>query len=462
MRLPVLARSLRVRLAVVFTVLVASIIALVGVVTYQLLRQSLLDELERDLTRRAETFQAVSPAPPYDLNMIGDPDVLLQVVSADGVALARTGNLGSGILPLPDPARDGAVVKVHMADRPLFLTAAPLDAGRYVVVARSPATIYGTLRTLRTLLTAVVALAMTLTCAASWLYARAALKPIERVVDAAGAVRDSRDLARRVPHQAAPDELGRLVEAFNDMLAELDDAYTSLDRSNQQMRQFLADCSHELRCPLARIRSTVDVLERVDGAEAPDDVAFRSQALADIAAETDRMARMVRQLLILARADVGASIEPRPVRLGRVLGAACRQAERMTTGIALVAPSPDALGDTVISGDADHLEQVLLILLDNAFKYTPPPGEVRVEAVREGNDARISVSDTGLGVPPEDADRIFERFYRGRNSTVATGTGLGLAIASWVIEQHHGRIEYARADNGGSRFSIVLPVTHHR
>jgi signal transduction histidine kinase len=92
----------------------------------------------------------------------------------------------------------------------------------------------------------------------------------------------------------------------------------------------------------------------------------------------------------------------------------------------------------MVRGDADHLEQALLILLDNAFKYTPPPGEVRVATRRDGMHARIDVTDTGLGIPPEDRDRIFERFYRGRNVTAATGTGLGLAIASWIAPQHDG------------------------
>jgi two-component system OmpR family sensor kinase len=449
---------LRVRLAAVFTLLVAGILVLVGIATYQLLRQSLLDEIERDVARRASMFQATAPAPPYDLDVFGAPDVFLQVVDTDGMVVARSGNLGSRTLPLAGGASSGNVVEVHVAERPLFLTAAPLDGNRYVIVARSPVTTYGALNTLRNLLTAVVAAAVAVTAVASWLYARAALRPVERVVEAARTVRDSRDLARRVQHRGPSDELGRLVETFNGMLAELDAAYTSLDRTNDHLRQFLADCSHELRAPLARIRSTVDLLERIDGSETPDDAAFRSRALADIAAETDRMGRMVRQLLILARADAGATIDPRPVRLADVLTAARRQGERMRNGTTLRFPPPGTLSDAVVRGDADHLEQLLLILLDNAFNYTPPPGEVRVDASRDGAYASLSVTDTGVGIPPEDADRIFERFYRGRNGSLATGTGLGLAIARWVVEQHHGRIEHTDAPGGGSRFSVELPL----
>ncbi|OLB76176.1 MAG: hypothetical protein AUI14_19535 [Actinobacteria bacterium 13_2_20CM_2_71_6] len=253
------------------------------------------------------------------------------------------------------------------------------------------------------------------------------------------------------------------------MLAELETAQTALDGSNQQLRRFLADCSHELRAPLARIRAAADLLARMDGRPGDEggsrsgdaEAAFRSQALADIAEDTDRMARRVRELLILARADAGATIEPRPVRLADVLAVACRHAERMTGGLRLVV-DPDAetaLCDAVVAGDPDYLQQVLLILLDNAVKYTPPPGQVRISARIEDRHAEISVADTGIGIPPEDTDRIFERFYRGRNAAASTGTGLGLAIASWVIAQHAGRLALTSTPGVGSRFSILLPLS---
>jgi signal transduction histidine kinase len=112
-----------------------------------------------------------------------------------------------------------------------------------------------------------------------------------------------------------------------------------------------------------------------------------------------------------------------------------------------------------VLGDADHLEQAVLILLDNAFKYTPPPGQVHVRTHREHDEARIDVTDTGLGVPPQDRSKIFERFYRGRNASAATGTGLGLAIASWIAAQHGGTIQLAGTQGDGSTFSLRIPLT---
>lgn len=452
--------SLRLRLAAVFTLLVAATLVLVGVVTYQLLRSSLLADIERDVSHRAAGFAAAAPSPPYNVDTFGAPDVFLQISDLAGTPVARSGNLGDRVLPTPEAARRAEVVEVRVAGRPLFLTAAPLTGDRLIVVARSPATTYGALRELRQLLIIVVGGVVLLTALVGWLYARTALRPIGTVIDAARAVRDSRDLSRRVDHRGGTDEVGRLVGTFNEMLAELHDAHRSLDSSNQRLRQFLADCSHELRAPLARIRSTVDLLARTDDPPEPDatDPAFRSRALADVAAETDRMARMVRQLLILARADAGAIIDRRPVRLGDVLATAGRHAERMADGVTLHPARPGALADVIVSGDADHLEQLILILLDNAFKYTPPPGEVRIDAERTDDGVRIAVTDTGLGVPEEDAERIFERFYRGRNAAAATGTGLGLAIASWIATQQGGRIELTRAPGGGSRFCLHLPA----
>jgi len=300
----------------------------------------------------------------------------------------------------------------------------------------------------------VTAGAMLVTALASWLYARAALRPIDRLVRAAGTVRDSRDLTQRVSHRGPADELGRLVATFNGMLAELQTAHRSLDRSNERMRQFLADCSHELRAPLTRVRSAMDLLSRL-GDEDPE---FRSRTITAAATETDRMSTLVRNLLLLARADAGANIQRRPVRLAHVLTAAGDRAGRMAEGVTLYTPKAGEPDGIVIHGDADHLEQLVLILLDNAFKYTPPPGQVWLDTHVTGTEVVITVRDTGLGIPAQDLPHVFDRFYRGRNANAASGTGLGLAIARWIASQHCGRMDAASAPGEGSTFTIHLPL----
>jgi len=445
--------TIRLRLAVAFTALVGLILLLTGAVTYQLLRHSLLTEIQQDVVRRAQSFSRTGSPAPANLNPFAEPDVFLQVDRANGTVAARSANLGTRTLPAPPHSR-GRAVEAHVGGRPLFVSSAALPGGTTVIVARSPLSIYRALAALNNLLTAVTAGAMLVTALASWLYARAALRPIDRLVRAAGAVRDSRDLTQRVSHSGPPDEAGRLVATFNAMLAELDAAYRSLDRSNERMRQFLADCSHELRAPLTRVRSAMDLLGRL-GDEDPE---FRSRTITAAATETDRMSALVRNLLLLARADAGANIQRRPVRLAGVLTAALGRADRMSDGLTLHTPAAGEPDGIVVNGDADHLEQLVLILLDNAVKYTPPPGQVWLGAHVTGTEVVITVRDTGLGFPAEDLPHVFDRFYRGRNANTASGTGLGLAIARWIAGQHGGRIDAASTPGEGSAFTIHLPL----
>lgn len=280
------------------------------------------------------------------------------------------------------------------------------------------------------------------------------LRPIDRVVRAAGAVRDSRDLTQRVSHGSSRDELGRLVAAFNGMLAELDAAYRSLDQSNERMRRFLADCSHELRAPLTRVRTAMDLLSRL-GDDEPE---FRSRTITAATTETDRMSALVRNLLLLARADAGTTIRRRPVQLAEVLTVAGERAGRMADGVTLHTPAAGEPDGVVVDGDADHLEQMVLILLDNAFKYTPPPGKVRLDTHLADTKVLVTVQDTGLGIQAEDLPHVFDRFYRGRNANAVDGTGLGLAIAQWIAGQHGGHIDVASTPGEGSTFTIHLPL----
>lgn len=446
--------TIRTRLALVFTLLMGCTLVLVGAATYDLLRHGLLTEVERDVSRRAAAFARSQPSPPYALDVFAAPDVFLQVVTGTGAPVAASGNLGRRVLPLSPAARAGRVVEARVGGRPLFLTAAALGPDRLIIVARSPVTIYGALRGLRQLLWGVIGVALVLTATLGWLFAGAATRPIERVVEAAAAVRDSRDPRRRVAYAGPGDEIGRLVSTFNAMLGELEDVYRSLDRSNQQLRRFLADCAHELRTPLTLIVSTLDMLERVG----PADPAFRDKAIADVRGEATRMARMITQLLILARADAGTAMAVEPVALGEVVAEACRQGQGMADAVRFSWNVSDGLKSVTVRGNADYLTQLVLILVDNAIKYTPVGGQVHVEAALADEGAEISIVDTGSGVDPADLPRIFDRFYRGRNTTGRTGTGLGLAIAQWVAEQHGGRIDVDTTPGAGSRFRIVLPV----
>jgi signal transduction histidine kinase len=446
--------TIRLRLALFFTLLVGCTLVLVGTATYKLLRHGLLAAIERDVSERAAVFVRSNPHAPYNLDVFAAPDTFLQVVDGAGTPVAGSGNLGPRVLPLSLAAKSGRGVEARVEGRPLYLTAAPLPEARFIIVARSPVRIYGALRDLKRLLSYVIVTALVLTGGLGWLFARAVVRPIESAVKAATAVKEGRGLTQRVAYNGPPDEIGRLAATFNAMLAELESVYRTLDQSNQRLRQFLADCAHELRTPLAVIMSNLDLLAKV-GKTDPE---FGDQALADIRGEANRMARMITQLLILGRADAGAQAPKEPVPLADIVAEACRQGQGMAEEVRFVTTAGDALEGVVVQANSDYLKQLLLILLDNAFKYTPRDGEVRVEVAYENGQVRITVADTGSGIDPDDLPHIFERFYRGKNANGKSGTGLGLAIARWVAEQHGGSVHVESAPGRGSRFTVVLPV----
>ncbi|MGH2399142.1 MAG: sensor histidine kinase, partial [bacterium] len=187
------------------------------------------------------------------------------------------------------------------------------------------------------------------------------------------------------------------------------------------------------------------------------DPAFATQALADIRDEASRMARMITQLLILGRADAGAVAPVQPILLADVVADAVRQSQGMTNDRRVINRIGHGLDEVVVRGNSDYLKQLLLILLDNACRYTPDDSQITIDAALVDRRAEVAITDTGAGIPPADLPHIFDRFYRGSNA-IGTGTGLGLSIAQWIAQQHGGEIEVSSAPGRGSRFTVVLPV----
>jgi signal transduction histidine kinase len=290
--------------------------------------------------------------------------------------------------------------------------------------------------------------------------ARKALEPIDRITQAASEIARGGDLQRRITKPGPPDEVGRLTETFNVMLDRLEGMFKSQQR-------FTADISHELRTPLTTIRGNVDLLQRMGGAD---------QASIDaIRAEADRMIRLVGDLLLLAQADAGLPIRREPIAIDQLAGEVVRQVQVISGGVKVSLQS-EAREPLCVDGDPDRLRQLLLNLIDNAIKYTPGGGEVRVRVARENGSARLDVCDTGPGVPPEHLQPgpngvplIFERFYRveksrtrstapGGNGRSGSGTGLGLSIAYWIVQAHAGRIEVHSEIGSGTTMTVWLPL----
>jgi signal transduction histidine kinase len=296
-----------------------------------------------------------------------------------------------------------------------------------------------------------------------YLLARASLAPVVAMGLQAQRISAS-NLYERLPVKNPRDELGQLADVLNGLLARLEHTFEQQQQSAERQRQFMADASHELRTPVAALLSVADVaLARKDR----DPLELR-EALDVVRGEARRLGRLVDDLMLLARVDAGElPVRREPLFLEELLQDSARAARGLAAarGVALIAvPAEEA----PFVGDADLLRRLVMILLDNAIKYTPSGGEVRLSLDQDGAGERyrISVEDTGPGVPSWAAERIFERFFRVDESRTRTAdgdggvasAGLGLPIARWAAATHGGTVQLDATGPSGSRFVITLPV----
>ncbi|HZU14063.1 MAG TPA: HAMP domain-containing sensor histidine kinase [Chloroflexota bacterium] len=275
-----------------------------------------------------------------------------------------------------------------------------------------------------------------------WWVARAALRPIGRISRTVGAIGESRDLGRRLAYRGPQDEIGRLAGTFDGMMARLEAAF-------EAQRRFVADASHELRTPLTAIRGNADLMAIAPPSE-------RELCLAAIRRESERMSRLVSDLLLLAEADTAeAGIRKQTSALDEIVAEAAHSL-RVTAGdrVNIMVDVEPVTAEV----DPDRISQLLLNLSDNAVKFTPPGGTVTLRLRRDGGEAVLEVEDTGIGIPPEEHDAIFRRFYRVDTSRSTHGTGLGLAISGWIATAHGGTISVRSSPGRGSTFSVRLPA----
>jgi signal transduction histidine kinase len=457
--------SIRLRLTLLYTAILAVALAGLGLALYLTVSQVTLGAIEDAL---ADEAKRLASSREFDVAHIGyqakkfaAPETYIQTVRLDGTLADRTPNLGSFVLPLSHvglqacgggqswteivPAEDGRLI-VH--SRPVAPYGQPV-AG-IVQVARSLAEHDQSLVTLRNILFAGGAVVTIAAFGVAWVMSGAALRPIHRITETAQAIGLERDFDRRVDYAGPPDEIGRLATTFNAMLTELQSAYRQAEGALQAQRRMVADASHELRTPLTTIRGNLALLRR----DPPIDPADREAVIGDMIDETNRLIRLVNDLLVLARADAGRPLQPEPLPLKPFVEDICRQAKLLGPGRLIEC---DNQVDAVAIADRDALKQVLLILLDNALKFTPPGGTIVISTSISGGRAAIGVCDTGPGIAPDALPHIFERFYRSDSSRTGAGAGLGLAIAKDLIEAQDGAIHVESRQGQGSVFTVTLP-----
>ena len=279
-----------------------------------------------------------------------------------------------------------------------------------------------------------------------WALSGIMLQPIQRMTQTARAIGAERDFTRRVEHQGPQDEVGQLATTFNAMLAQLQAAYQRVAQALEMQRSFVADVSHELRTPLTTLRGNLALLRRTPPIPAEE----QADILNDSVEESERLIRLVNDLLVLARADAGRSLNKETLNLLPLLEESCRQARQLAPERSL---SLQAAPELSVLGDRDALKQVLLIALDNALKHSS--GAIEVQAAARGEWVELSVQDHGPGIPADKLPHVFDRFYRGEDSA-APGFGLGLAIAKSLVEAQGGTIALQSEPGRGSRLVVSL------
>ncbi len=464
-----LFHTVRFRLTLWYALVLSFVLSVSGVLTYTLVRYQLVRHHDADLKGAAaevgrvlsarEDCQRLTDSQRKELDRINSV-ILFHELAGEGRVFYRSPDSsgvtrGIDLHPLANLEEPRfALVPGPSGDLRVYSQPYRSRAGcpGLIHVMESLGEITAPLASLRLALLLLAPLAVALSAASGYWLAGRALAPVDQVTSLARDIEASQ-LSRRLPVPKARDEIGRLVETFDQMIARLEASF-------EAMKRFTADASHELRGPLATMRGAIDVaLSR------PREAEEYRRVLSSVGEDVDRLRSIAEELLILARADAGRiNVERNPVRLDLV-------ASEVAESFAATAARQGALlearcaAPVLMLGDERWLRQLVFNLLDNALKFSARETEgvsakVAIEVTHDNGVARLAVTDSGPGIPPEALDHIFERFYRAdgaRPYRGVEGFGLGLAITSWIVEAHGGTIAARNRAEGGAVVSVAFP-----
>ncbi len=332
--------------------------------------------------------------------------------------------------------------------------ARPTADGDTVVVAISMSGVDSTVTRLALYTTAVSLVVVLLLFLLARVVVGVGLKPLVAVEDTAEAIAAG-DLSRRVPDGPPGTEVGRLSTSLNAMLGQIESSFSAREAGERRLRRFVADAGHELRTPLTSIRGYAELYRQGAIAEP----AAQARAMSRIESEAERMGHLVDDLLLLARLDQQRPLERVPVDLSTIARDAVADARVRDPGRSIAIDVPSA--DVVVTGDPDRLRQVLDNLLGNALVHTPPATSVSLSLGQPaGGQVELAVRDEGPGLTPEQAARVFERFYRADSARSRSngGSGLGLSIVEAVVTAHAGTVRCASEPGAGTTFTLTLPT----
>lgn len=464
--------SIRLRFTLLYTFILALTLTVFGFALYTVQARDTLDSLKQDLrlgaSKLAEAALRSDSPPDFPKPDFPPPQPIpFDEFSSDqafqsfpereiGRILDANGNLVSSpfgrqedALPLSDEGLQAVQSQkdwyetATVNDEEMLIYSRPVIVNNevvYIVQAARPLTERNrSLQSLATTFLVAGLLTVLIAFGIGWILSGITLQPIHRITQTAQKIGDERDFTRRVDYTGPPDEVGQLASTFNSMLSRLQDAFQKVEHSLQMQRDFVADVSHELRTPLTTLRGNLGLLRR----EPPPEE--RADILDDMVDESDRLIRLVNDLLLLARADAGRSLAKEPVDVSSLLEETVRQARQLAPRRRI---SLDAAPSLKVMGDRDAVKQMMLIALDNALKHSS--GDVEVTAKQNGSQVEIRVQDFGEGIPPEKLEHVFDRFYRGEEDSVIPGFGLGLSIAKSLVEAQGGEIKMESEFGKGS------------
>lgn len=444
--------TLRGRLTLWYTAVLSGVLVFFGAAVYLLLSYSLTSQIEDNLKDTADEILLASG---NEVRTITNVYVQVWGYEPGGGPVLLDTNLPGFTQPFESDLMQveartfGTVVLGDVRLRVLSVPVVVVPTGEsvgYLQIASPLDTVEQARRMLLLVLIGGGATAIAIAAVVGWATAGTALRPLERVTETAMRISRADDLSSRIPLTGPPaGEVGRLTTAFNETMERL-------ERIFEVQRRFLADVSHELRTPLTIIRGNVDLVRRMGRLD--------DESLEAVTSEVDRMTRMVQDLVVLARAESGTlPLADEVVELDTLMLEVYKEAKvlaRDSVGVRLGQED-----QARVRGDRDRLKQVLLNLIANAVAHTPAGGEVRLGLDCDKEWARLTVADTGAGIPEEELPHIFERFYRSdpaRKRSGGSGAGLGLSIAHWIVRSHGGRMEVVSREGEGSTFSVYLPL----
>ncbi len=434
-------RSIGFRLTLWYSLILTATLILFGILIHWSLDSRLTTGIRHQVEERSNAFERFVLAEAAEQPPVALDDEIFEFCQALPESSWLQMTRPDGTVTFRYPQTGKLVGPFATSWKHLIIGGQPIN----VEMGASLAEVDRTLGILSTLLMGLIPAALVLACCGGAWLSRQALRPVADMTAAAQRISIS-NLSTRLPTRESGDELENLARTWNIMLSRLESAVRTLS-------QFAADASHELRTPLAVIRTSAELALR----RAREPEAYR-ESLAEIASETERMTRLVDDLLFLARGDSGAVEMPRKPMDLRLLMEEVVCEIRTLAAIRGINPTtsfppPGAM----ICGNRDALRRLFLVLLDNAIKFAPQGGEVTVSLRKAGADWIASVGDNGTGIATDDLPHIFERFYRSRHPRVDAGHGLGLSLAASIAAAHSISIEVESSPGFGSQFHLHFP-----